>query len=67
MRSSKSTPAPRLSSTGLPRIVAVAKARAASAAKSRLARLEQLLLDVVPEQGDEHELEYHFRDQLRWA
>jgi hypothetical protein len=30
-------------------------------------RLEQALLDALPEEGDEQELEYHFRDALRMA
>ncbi len=67
MPSSKSTPPPRPTSTGLPRIVACVKARAASARKFSLRRLEQALLDALPDEGDERELEYHFRDALRMA
>ena len=63
----KSTPAPRPTSTGLPGIIACVKARAASARKVSLRRLEQALLDALPEEGDERELEHHFRDALRWA
>ena len=65
MRSSQSSPPPRLTSTGLPRIVA--QARAASARKVSLRRLEQALLDALPEPGNEQELEHHFRHQLRCA
>ena len=62
----KSTPAPSPSSTGLPRIVAAVQAAAASK-RLTLARLEHALLDALPEEGDEQELEHHFRDAIRWA
>jgi hypothetical protein len=67
MSSSKSNPSPRITSTGLPRVLACVTSRAASAAKLRLERLEQALLDAVPEHGDERELEEHVADALRWA
>ena len=65
MPKSKSIPSslPSSSKSG----VARRQATAASAAVSRLRRLEQLIRDTLPEPGDERELEYHFRDSLRWA
>jgi hypothetical protein len=48
-------------------VYAVTRAASATKARAASARFDRLLLDTVPEEGDERELEHHFRDALRMA
>jgi hypothetical protein len=48
-------------------VYAISRAASATKARAASARWDKLLLDTVPEEGDERELDHHFRDVLRMA